>query len=135
MSPPCLHLTEPARARTHTPLVSPPCLHLTEPPRSPAPAGGTRTCIHTPGEPMTPEEMTADLAERALQGASLVYFDGRLTEAALVLARAARARGVPVLVEAERLRPGGWGWLLEPAAAGMACASWGAEAVRIRVRR
>lgn len=43
--------------------------------------------------------------QRLLSGAALVYFDGRLTEAALVVARAARAAGVPVLVEAERLRP------------------------------
>ena len=35
----------------------------------------------------------------------MVYFDGRLTETAVVLARAARQQGVPVLVEAERLRP------------------------------
>ena len=34
-----------------------------------------------------------------------MYFDGRLTEAAVKLAKAARAAGVPVLVEAERLRP------------------------------
>ncbi|KAL4458589.1 hypothetical protein ABPG75_013454 [Micractinium tetrahymenae] len=68
--------------------------------------GGTRTCIHTPGEPMAPEEMTPQLAEAALDGAALVYFDGRLTEAAVVLAAAARQRGVAVLVEAERLRPG-----------------------------
>jgi hypothetical protein len=40
-----------------------------------------------------------------LQGARLIYFDGRLTEAAVVLARAARAAGIPLLVEAERLRP------------------------------
>lgn len=71
-----------------------------------AAAGGTRTCIHTPGQPMTPEELTAELAGSALRDAALVYFDGRLTEAALVLAAAARQRGVPVLVEAERLRPG-----------------------------
>lgn len=69
-------------------------------------AGGTRTCIHTPGEPMQPEELTPQLAAAVLDGAALVYFDGRLTEAAVVLAAAARERGVPVLVEAERLRPG-----------------------------
>lgn len=46
---------------------------------------------------------------QVLEGAALVYFDGRLTEAAVVLAAAARAAGVPVLVEAERLRPGGCG--------------------------
>jgi hypothetical protein len=50
--------------------------------------------------------MTQQLMEAALQGAALVYFDGRLTEAALLLARAARAAEVPVLVEGERLRPG-----------------------------
>jgi hypothetical protein len=39
-----------------------------------------------------------------LEGAALVYFDGRLTEAALVVAKAARLAGIPILVEAERLR-------------------------------
>lgn len=43
--------------------------------------------------------------DAALEGASIVYFDGRLTEAALPLARKARSAGIPVLVEAERLRP------------------------------
>ena len=57
---------------------------------------------------MQPEELTPELAAAVLDGAALVYFDGRLTEAAVVLAAAARERGVPVLVEAERLRPGGW---------------------------
>jgi hypothetical protein len=55
---------------------------------------------------MVPDEMTPALITAALDGAALVYFDGRLTEAALLLARAARGRGVPVLVEGERLRPG-----------------------------
>ena len=55
---------------------------------------------------MVPEELTPQLAAAVLDDAELVYFDGRLTEAALVLAAAARGRGVPVLVEAERLRPG-----------------------------
>lgn len=66
----------------------------------------TRTCIHTPGEPFTAEEMTPELVEKILNGASAVYFDGRLAEAAGILARGARERGIPVLVEAERLRPG-----------------------------
>lgn len=68
-------------------------------------SGGTRTCIHTPGEAFFPEELTPELAAAVLEGAALVYFDGRLTEAALRLAAAARGQGVPVLVEAERLRP------------------------------
>jgi hypothetical protein len=55
---------------------------------------------------MGPEEMTQQLIDAALEGAALVYFDGRLTEAALLLAKAARRRGVAVLVEGERLRPG-----------------------------
>lgn len=50
-------------------------------------------------------KITTHPAHAPPQDAALVYFDGRLTEAALVLAQAARARGVPVLVEAERLRP------------------------------
>ncbi|GLC72810.1 hypothetical protein PLESTF_001295700 [Pleodorina starrii] len=67
--------------------------------------GGTRTCIHTPGAPLEPCEMDAARLAAVLEGAALVYFDGRLTEAAVLLAREARARGIPVLVEAERLRP------------------------------
>ena len=71
-------------------------------------AGGTRTCIHTPGEPLDPAELALPCSRvrDILDGAALVYFDGRLAEAALLLAEAARARRVPVLVEGERLRPG-----------------------------
>lgn len=69
-------------------------------------AGSTRTCIHTPGAAFQPEEMHPKLINEALRDAALVYFDGRLAEAAILLARAARAAGVPVLVEGERLRPG-----------------------------
>lgn len=68
-------------------------------------AGGTRTCIHTPGAPLDPAELTPRLLDAALQDAQLVYFDGRATEAALVVADAARRRGIPILVECERLRP------------------------------
>ena len=42
----------------------------------------------------------------ALEGAALVYFDGRLAEAAALLAAAARERDIPTIVEGERLRPG-----------------------------
>jgi hypothetical protein len=56
--------------------------------------GATRTCIHTPGEPMRAEELTPELAAAALEGAALVYFDGRLTEAAVKLASAAKEQGV-----------------------------------------
>ena len=55
-------------------------------------AGGTRTCIHTPGPPLIPDEITDAAVEQALDGAALVFFDGRLTEAALKLAEAANRR-------------------------------------------
>lgn len=68
-------------------------------------AGGTRTCIHTPGAPLHEGEVTDDFIDRLLGTATLVSFDGRLTEAAILVAAAARQRGVRVLVEAERVRP------------------------------
>lgn len=67
--------------------------------------GGTRTCIHTPGAAYSPEDLNQHTIDSILCNARLVYFDGRLTESAIVLARAARKRQIPVLVEAERLRP------------------------------
>ena len=64
----------------------------------------TRTCVHTPGAPLRAEEVSdADVA-RLLEGAHVAWFDGRLTETALRVARRARQAGVPVLVEGERLR-------------------------------
>lgn len=68
-------------------------------------AGGTRTCIHTPGPALHEGELTDSLIQALLSKAALVSFDGRLTEAAIALAAAARQKGVPVLVEAERVRP------------------------------
>ena len=55
-------------------------------------AGGTRTCIHTPGEPMKANELDSKHAE-ILEQASLLYFDGRLTEAAIGLAKKGRDAG------------------------------------------
>ena len=69
-------------------------------------AGGTRTCIHTPAAPLEPSEISEARIDEVLAGASLVYFDGRLAEAALRIAQAARSKQIPILVEAERLRPG-----------------------------
>ena len=54
--------------------------------------GGTRTCIHTPGPPLDPDELTDAAVNTALDGALLAFFDGRLTEAALKLAEAANWR-------------------------------------------
>ena len=39
-----------------------------------------------------------------MTGASLAYFDGRLTEVAIKVATQAREMGIPVLVEGERIR-------------------------------
>ena len=66
--------------------------------------GATRTCIHTPGPEFAPEEITPAEIDALLDGASLCYFDGRLTEVALEVAAAARAKNIPVLVEGERPR-------------------------------
>ena len=57
-------------------------------PASSSIAGGTRTCIHTPGEPLDPAELALPCSRirTVLDGAALVYFDGRLAEAALLLA-------------------------------------------------
>ena len=75
--------------------------------------GGTRTCIHTPGAAYAPEDLDQTTIQQALDNTQLVYFDGRLTDSALVLAKAARQQGVPILVEAERLRPNLEALLLE----------------------
>ena len=67
-------------------------------------AGSTRTCIHTPGPEFHPSEFSPDAAAALVDGAALVYFDGRLTEVALNVAAAAREKDIPVLVEGERTR-------------------------------
>ncbi|GER42169.1 pfkB-like carbohydrate kinase family protein [Striga asiatica] len=67
----------------------------------------TRTCIHTPGyPPLTPDELTKSKLLAALDGARLVYFDGRLHETALVIAEEASRKGIPILIDAERKREG-----------------------------
>jgi hypothetical protein len=48
--------------------------------------------------------VSPELCKSFLSDADLVYFDGRLTEAAMVVALAAKQAGLPILVEAERLR-------------------------------
>ncbi|GLT41487.1 hypothetical protein SLA2020_155470 [Shorea laevis] len=67
----------------------------------------TRTCIHSPGDPpMTASELSQSSLSRALDGASIVYFDGRLHETALVVAQEAARKNIPILVDAERKREG-----------------------------
>lgn len=54
----------------------------------------TRTCIHTPGyPPMIPQDLSESSLLSALDGASIVYFDGRLYETALVVAHECRQLG------------------------------------------
>jgi sugar/nucleoside kinase (ribokinase family) len=67
-------------------------------------AGATRTCIHTPGPAFAENEIDDEKIVALLTGASLAYFDGRLTEVAIKVATQAREMGIPVLVEGERIR-------------------------------
>ncbi|TXG63917.1 hypothetical protein EZV62_010911 [Acer yangbiense] len=65
----------------------------------------TRTCIHTTGyPPMVPDDISQWNLLSALDGARLAYFDGRLTETALILAQEAAGRKIPILIDAERKR-------------------------------
>jgi sugar/nucleoside kinase (ribokinase family) len=65
----------------------------------------TRTCIHTPlQQPMVETEVINDIDD-LLEGARLVYFDGRHTDVALHVARAAKEKKIPILVDAEKPRP------------------------------
>eukprot|EP00899_Mesostigma_viride_P027449 jgi/Mesvir1/788/Mv17386-RA.1 len=72
-----------------------------------ASVGNTRTCIHQPGTPaLTPDEVSPADVDNLLQGAHMVFFDGRLPDTAIKVAQAAVAKGIPILVEAERPREG-----------------------------
>ncbi|XP_027352019.1 ribokinase-like [Abrus precatorius] len=67
----------------------------------------SRTCIHTPGfPPMKPVDLPESSFLSALNGARIVYFDGRFHETALVVAHEAVKKNVPILMDAERLREG-----------------------------
>nr|XP_027093924.1 ribokinase isoform X2 [Coffea arabica] len=67
----------------------------------------TRTCIHTPGfPPMIPDDLSTSNLLAAISRARLVYFDGRLHETALLVAREANRRAIPILIDAERKREG-----------------------------
>ncbi|MBA0679386.1 hypothetical protein Goari_011157, partial [Gossypium aridum] len=67
----------------------------------------TRTCIHTPGyPPLIPDELSQSQLLSALDGANMVYFDGRLYETALIIAKEAACKNIPILVDAEREREG-----------------------------
>ncbi|KAK3415289.1 hypothetical protein EUGRSUZ_H00838 [Eucalyptus grandis] len=66
----------------------------------------TRTCIFTPGFPlMEPADVSSDL-KSALKGANLVFFDARNTDTAILFGQEAAKQNIPILLDAERKRPG-----------------------------
>ncbi|KAH0643043.1 hypothetical protein KY290_035429 [Solanum tuberosum] len=63
----------------------------------------TRTSIYTPGyPPMVADDLPDSSLSSALDGARLVYTDGVLHEAALVVAQEAHQRSIPIVIDAER---------------------------------
>lgn len=68
-------------------------------------SAGTRTCIHSPAAvEMTPADVPPPA--EMLAGVSLLHVDGRQPDVAVPLAAAAVAAGIPVLMDAEKVRPG-----------------------------
>lgn len=65
---------------------------------------GRRTIVwrRPVGEPLRPDEVPEDF----LAGSSLLLLDGLMADASLHAARLARSRGIPVMVDAGRMRPG-----------------------------
>ncbi|XP_043718596.1 ribokinase-like isoform X2 [Telopea speciosissima] len=67
----------------------------------------TRTCIFSSGNPpMVPDELSQASLSSALDEARFVYFDGRFTDTALIVAQEATHRKIPILIDAERPREG-----------------------------
>ncbi|CAM9638877.1 unnamed protein product [Chrysoparadoxa australica] len=65
--------------------------------------GKTRTCIHTPmTEELLPDEVDASM----LEGVDILHLDSRMTGAAIKLAELAIAAEVPIVLDAEKHRPG-----------------------------
>ncbi len=65
-------------------------------------AGRTIFWRRPTGEPMTPEELPEDF----LEGADMLMLDGLMNEVSMAAATQARDRGVPVMVDAGRVRQG-----------------------------
>ncbi|KAL6968111.1 hypothetical protein U1Q18_033914 [Sarracenia purpurea var. burkii] len=55
---------------------------------------------------MIPDDLSKSSLLSAFDGVRLVYFDGRLHETALVVAREANRRSIPILIDAEKKRDG-----------------------------
>lgn len=62
----------------------------------------TRTCIATASNE---ELLVVEVHEEMLNGASILVLDGRHTLAALQLAKLAKKKGIPILLDVERDRP------------------------------
>lgn len=62
----------------------------------------TRTCIATVSNE---DLLVTEVAEEMLQGVTILVLDGRHTLAALQLAKLAKQRGIPILLDVERDRP------------------------------
>jgi len=66
----------------------------------------SRTCIHTPAsEELTAQEVKA-MGEELWEGCMLLQLDTRHGDAAVFAAQQARARGIPILIDVEKDRPG-----------------------------
>ncbi|KAH7427408.1 hypothetical protein KP509_10G043500 [Ceratopteris richardii] len=67
----------------------------------------TRTCINSPGyPPLSPQELPDGIVTKILDGAKLLYLDGRLADTALLLAEEAKRKRIPILIDAEPKRAG-----------------------------
>ncbi|PQQ20016.1 ribokinase [Prunus yedoensis var. nudiflora] len=56
--------------------------------------------------PMIPSDLSQTSLSSALDGARMLYLDGRIHETALLVAQEAARKNVPILVEGERIREG-----------------------------
>ncbi|KAF7848297.1 hypothetical protein BT93_L2119 [Corymbia citriodora subsp. variegata] len=66
-----------------------------------------RTCIFTPGfRVMEPADISQMYLKSALEGARFVYFDATHTDTAIVVAQEAAGQNIPILLDAEKQRPG-----------------------------
>jgi sugar/nucleoside kinase (ribokinase family) len=66
----------------------------------------TRTCLHTPGTcgEITPDDVEGVNLDEVFGGVIHFHTDGRHADAALILAREAKRRGVPVSIDVEKDR-------------------------------
>lgn len=74
----------------------------------------TRTCIHTPiSASFVSKDLSKEAVDRALSQADLVYFDGRFSDAALVVANKAARLHIPIILDAENWKREALGDLMQ----------------------